>query len=139
MRHDPIDPAGYLGTECPPEAVTDAVGRELRGVLDLLERESCAAIAAAEAELEALEQREAADLEDNAARSAAMTLASELVVRGRKEIEEIEAARDRFTSRTFGVCERCHVAIPLFRLRALPTTRVCVTCARMATHATEGR
>lgn len=41
---------------------------------------------------------------------------------------EITAALDRMDEETYGRCERCGEAIPVERLEAVPTTRLCVTC-----------
>jgi RNA polymerase-binding transcription factor len=43
-------------------------------------------------------------------------------------VSEIDAALGRIDSGTYGVCERCHQAIPKPRLRALPYARLCVAC-----------
>jgi RNA polymerase-binding transcription factor DksA len=48
--------------------------------------------------------------------------------RERHELDEIDAAQARLETGVFGVCERCHQAIPLARLRAMPTSRHCATC-----------
>jgi DnaK suppressor protein len=44
------------------------------------------------------------------------------------QLDEIEAAQGRLEAGTFGVCEGCARAIPLTRLRAMPTARFCVEC-----------
>jgi DnaK suppressor protein len=43
-------------------------------------------------------------------------------------VEEIDEALARIDAGTYGVCERCHQAIPKPRLRALPYARLCVAC-----------
>ena len=48
--------------------------------------------------------------------------------RGRHELDEIDAAQARLEAGLFGVCEDCHQAIPLARLRAMPAARHCATC-----------
>src|SRR5262245_33407401 len=50
----------------------------------------------------------------------------------RRLLGEIDAARARLATGTFGTCERCGQAIPLARLRALPAARLCVVCERDA-------
>jgi len=46
-------------------------------------------------------------------------------------LTEIKAALDRITQGTFGRCEECQGAIlPKSRLKELPYTRYCVTCAK---------
>jgi RNA polymerase-binding transcription factor DksA len=37
-------------------------------------------------------------------------------------------ALERLAAGSYGICERCGERIPLARLRALPETRVCVSC-----------
>lgn len=44
------------------------------------------------------------------------------------QLDEIEAAQGRLAAGTFGICEGCAQAIPLARLRAMPTARFCVAC-----------
>jgi RNA polymerase-binding transcription factor DksA len=46
-------------------------------------------------------------------------------------LAEIKAALDRIAQGTFGRCEECHGEIvPKGRLKELPYTRYCVTCAK---------
>jgi RNA polymerase-binding transcription factor DksA len=48
---------------------------------------------------------------------------------GRRELEEIRVALARIESRAYGTCAECRAEIPAARLRALPTTTLCVSCA----------
>ena len=41
---------------------------------------------------------------------------------------EVVAALERLDAGNFGVCERCGNEIPLERLEARPTARLCITC-----------
>jgi DnaK suppressor protein len=41
---------------------------------------------------------------------------------------EVEAALRRIEEGTYGKCERCGETIPVERLEALPTARLCVSC-----------
>jgi DnaK suppressor protein len=43
-------------------------------------------------------------------------------------VEEIDDAMRKIERKTYGACERCHLAIPKARLRALPFARLCVAC-----------
>lgn len=45
------------------------------------------------------------------------------------ELGEIDAALERIENQTFGRCEQCGCSIGRLRLRALPETRLCVSCA----------
>ena len=50
----------------------------------------------------------------------------------RKEVEAIDAALLRIAEGTYGQCVECGKAIPYARLKALPATPYCVTCASEA-------
>jgi RNA polymerase-binding transcription factor DksA len=54
------------------------------------------------------------------------------VERAPATVSDAFVARARLDSRTYGICERCRITIPLGRLRALPTTQVCVGCQARA-------
>lgn len=62
---------------------------------------------------------------------AARTLAG-LTEHDQRAIVEIDAALARIDDGTYGTCEECGAEIPLERLRALPTARLCVDCQRAA-------
>jgi len=49
-----------------------------------------------------------------------------------RRCEAIELALVRHAEGRLGVCERCNGPIPIARLRALPASTVCVSCARGA-------
>src|SRR5947209_8379856 len=51
-----------------------------------------------------------------------------------QRLEEINAALDRITQGTFGLCEECQAEIPRARLQAVPYARHCVECARKLEH-----
>ncbi len=44
---------------------------------------------------------------------------------------EVTAALERLDDGTYGKCERCGQEIPLERLEALPTARLCVNCKQL--------
>ena len=48
--------------------------------------------------------------------------------RARDTVEDIDAALARMDRGTYGVCERCGMAIAIERLQAIPHTRSCVAC-----------
>jgi DnaK suppressor protein len=50
--------------------------------------------------------------------------------RAELELGELDAARDRLESGTYGVCANCGDRIATERLLARPATTTCVTCAR---------
>jgi RNA polymerase-binding protein DksA len=51
-----------------------------------------------------------------------------LSAQARAAVEEIDAALARIDAGTYGVCEKCGVAIPKERLKALPHAALCVQC-----------
>lgn len=53
-----------------------------------------------------------------------------LDARGREELEAIAAALERLAAGTFERCAGCGGSIPAARLRAEPTARTCLACAR---------
>jgi DnaK suppressor protein len=46
----------------------------------------------------------------------------------RSQRAEVVAALERMDNGTFGKCERCGQEIPIERLEAIPTARLCVSC-----------
>jgi len=51
-----------------------------------------------------------------------------LSAQARGAVDEIDLALHRMDIGTYGVCERCGVAIPRARLKALPYASMCVAC-----------
>ena len=51
-----------------------------------------------------------------------------LIVSSRRALSEIAQALRRMAQGTYGVCERCELAIPTERLEVLPHARYCSTC-----------
>jgi DnaK suppressor protein len=83
-------------------------------------------------ELATLEAHQAGSLVEDVATDIAASVLSRLDGAGRHRLDEIDAAQARLAAGTFGTCERCATAIPLARLRAMPTARLCVDCQRAA-------
>lgn len=54
--------------------------------------------------------------------------AQDLLQRARNELEALDAARQRVSDGTYGVCERCGMDIGEGRLEALPAATRCVRC-----------
>ena len=52
-----------------------------------------------------------------------------LLDQARGHLAELDAAAQRLADETYGVCARCGNPIAAERLRARPTTQVCVDCA----------
>jgi DnaK suppressor protein len=86
------------------------------------------AVTRADDELATRESHPAGALAEDASDDVAQATLSRLEGRDRHELDEIDAARARLEAGTFGVCERCTEPIPLTRLRAVPTARLCLSC-----------
>ena len=54
---------------------------------------------------------------------------SALLAQARRTRAELQAARHRFASGSYGICEGCREPIPLGRLEARPAVRLCIGCA----------
>jgi RNA polymerase-binding protein DksA len=106
----------------------DAVRQELHTRLHEARSQLLRTAATTEEELATLEAREPGAPMEGAAREEVIGILARLEDRERHEIEEIGAAFVRLRASTYGVCESCGGSIPLPRLRAMPTTRHCVTC-----------
>ena len=89
-------------------------------------------VAATDAELETLEAHQAGEPADDAATAGVAAVLGKLEGRERHLLDEIDAAQARLSAGTFGACERCGKPIRLARLRAVPTTRLCIACERGA-------
>jgi DnaK suppressor protein len=85
-------------------------------------------VATTDEELATLEPQQPGELAEGAATGVVGDLLARLDGRERHELDEIDAAQRRLEAGVFGVCEGCHRAIPLARLRAVPTARRCATC-----------
>ena len=46
----------------------------------------------------------------------------------RGELEDVRAAIKRLDDGTFGTCARCGCEIPVLRLEAVPTAKLCIQC-----------
>lgn len=66
----------------------------------------------------------------HAAGASSEEVSRELQAKAIMAVTEIDAALARIDRGTYGACERCNGAIAIERLEALPTTRVCLACAR---------
>ena len=85
-------------------------------------------VAQTDDELATLEAPQPGAPSEEAAAGQATALLSRLEEREREELAEIDAARARIATGTYGTCEECGEAIPLARLRALPASRFCLPC-----------
>ena len=85
-------------------------------------------VATTDEELATLDAQQRSDFGEGATAGGVGDLLAKLEGRERHELDEIDAAQRRLEAGVFGVCEDCHRAIPLARLRAMPTARRCATC-----------
>lgn len=116
---------------------TQAIAKEFERRLREARREVWRTVAGTNEELATLEQQARASSEE-AGTIAVTGVLARLDTAERRLLGEIDAARARLAAGTFGVCEQCKKAIPLARLRALPTARLCVVCERAAERAKPG-
>ncbi|GAA1161344.1 TraR/DksA C4-type zinc finger protein [Kribbella jejuensis] len=56
-----------------------------------------------------------------------------LVQQVQEQLAEIEAAFERLSVGSYGVCEHCAQPISSARLQARPAARTCITCAELRT------
>lgn len=101
-------------------------------------REARHALMTTDAELGGYTREHPGDFLDDAATDTTCRLLAKLEDRDRRVLEEIDAAEERLANGTFGMCETCAKPIPFERLRALPATRLCVTCEEATERAMRG-
>jgi DnaK suppressor protein len=101
---------------------------EFRRRLDDAHRALVQTVTTTDDELWTLEARVAGAAGEETPTEVAASVLARLEGRERHQLDEIEAARRRLESGTFGVCEGCGEPIALARLRALPTARYCRAC-----------
>ncbi len=65
---------------------------------------------------------------DSAQATAERSQTLSLIEQLQKMYAEVDAALKRLDAGTYGKCERCGQEIPIERLEALPTARLCVSC-----------
>jgi DnaK suppressor protein len=68
------------------------------------------------------------DLADELERSVARDMALNNLARRFSEIRLVEAALDRITDGTYGICSGCDAEISKKRMAARPGTGLCITC-----------
>jgi RNA polymerase-binding transcription factor DksA len=85
-------------------------------------------VATTDADLEALACRYCREIAEDPATGTVGDLLAKLEGETRQELIEIEAAQARVEAGRYGICEDCHEAIPLARLRAMPAARRCAIC-----------
>jgi DnaK suppressor protein len=101
---------------------------EFRQRLKAMRTDLARTLATTDDELTAVEIQQPGEVAEGAAAAIVRDLLSRLDGRERHELDEVDAAQRRLQAGVFGVCESCHRTIPLKRLRAVPTARLCATC-----------
>jgi len=99
-------------------------------ILSLRRRELTKEVAHTEADLQRLSEDDASDWSDRAQEERTKDELTRLDANELEELGEIEMALQRIADTSYGMCEHCGAAIPIERLRALPSTRFCAECAK---------
>jgi RNA polymerase-binding transcription factor len=107
------------------QKLTDELGAVLRQKREILLQE----VAATVGDIETITAERESELEETAQNDRITRLASHLKERDRRTIREIDAALERIAAGTYGECALCENDIGANRLRALPTTTLCIECA----------
>jgi len=107
-----------------PELV-ETLARELRARRDALLKQ----VESNEADLRLMEAEREPEFEEQAQEERDALVLAGLDDRSSAEVAAIGVALDRIAEGTYGVCGGCGQPIAEARLRALPTTPLCVDCA----------
>jgi len=104
----------------------DVIANRLRSAREAIFKE----VADTESDLTVIAEDREIELEERAQDEGTERFLAHLDERGKREIEAIDVALRKLSEGTYGVCETCKKTIPLARLRVLPSTPLCVYCAR---------
>jgi DnaK suppressor protein len=83
-----------------------------------------------EGDLRTITQEREPEMEEDAQKVRIATVLERLSDREQRALDEIDEALKRIVSGTYGRCASCDSPIALGRLRAIPTARLCIDCAR---------
>jgi RNA polymerase-binding protein DksA len=86
-------------------------------------------IAGSQRGVRALLEERGSEIEENVQKDRLTSLASHLNSRDEKMIRQINATLKRIDEGTYGQCDWCEDEIGWERIRALPTTTLCIDCA----------
>jgi RNA polymerase-binding transcription factor len=109
-------------------ALTSTLVEEFRQRLARARRDIYATVSTTDEELATLEAHQAGGPPEDVMTEMASAILSRLEGQEKHAMDEIDAAQARLAAGTYGACEGCGRAIPLERLRAVPTARYCVAC-----------
>jgi RNA polymerase-binding transcription factor len=84
----------------------------------------------AEADLRTIGEDREPELEERAQEDGTARILARLDERTLREVADVDAALARMIAGTYGKCGNCGRGIPPRRLRAVPTTALCLDCAR---------
>jgi RNA polymerase-binding protein DksA len=121
------------------DAVNEAKRRAL--IHDLRERREriLSEVADTERDLRALADERESEIEERAQETSTVELLARLDDVAQQRIEEIDETLRRISAGTYGICHECHERISPRRLDAIPTTLLCIDCARGAERAAAER
>jgi len=86
-------------------------------------------VAETEAELDFIREEREPELVERGQEASRKLLFERLDERGKREIEEIDAALRRIEDGTYGSCVDCGAHIGMARLKAMPAASLCIRCA----------
>ena len=112
---------------------------ELRAELYRQRKALFQAVAGVEADLEAIAEDRESEQEEAAQEECDAQIYAVLDDRGKREIDEVDAALHRIGAGRYGTCTSCESPIAIARLRALPATPFCIHCARRPDDSTADR
>lgn len=102
--------------------------RELTDALQATRRVRVAEKAGNEDDLRTIAAEKEAEMEERAQEERTASILVSLSAHDQRAIADIDRALARVDDGTYGECEECENAIPIARLRAIPTARRCVEC-----------
>ena len=118
--------------------LTQKQSEQYRKILNLKLQHLQAEVVKADAEKERSEEEAYADWTDMASLETNKDIALKIRDRDKKMLDEIHAALRRIEAKTFGECVSCGDRIADSRLKARPTTTLCIGCMS-ETEATNSR
>jgi len=106
------------------------VVREFRQRLERARRNLLRTVVQTDEELATLEAHQPGAPGEDVNTELFSAILSRLEGREKHALDEIADAQARLAAGVYGTCEGCGQAVPLARLRAVPTARHCVGCQR---------
>ncbi len=107
------------------QKLMDELGARLKQKREILLQD----VATTVTDMDTITAERESELEETAQNDRIVRLTSHLKERDQKTIRDIDAALGRIAAGTYGECALCETEIGINRLRALPTTTLCIECA----------